>query len=221
MRLQQLRGLPEMRDFLLSGGQLYIATENRPFEEVARLYTAGHRHFAEKYVQQSVARFGPVRSEWKDMRLSCYGHLQTNKAGRAVHIYNGIESIGSERLAQHLRRCIDTSRDFSLGEILIQVNQGREPQKSGVWPEQAQRLIDHCRDIALPLVGLMSIPPCGQHPKPFFRELRALADSNRLEHCQMGMSDDWQQAISCGSTRIRLGRAIFGNKTSWNGLVKS
>lgn len=210
-----------MRGFISSGGQLFIATENRPIEEVKQLYRAGHRHFAEKYVQQSAARFGHVRSEWADLQLSCYGHLQTNKAGRAVHIYNGIESIGSERLALHLRHCIDTSGDVPLREILVQINQGRELQKSGVWPEQAQRLIDHCRDLALPLVGLMSIPPRDCDPQPFFRDLRALADSNRLEHCQMGMTDDWQQALSCGATRIRVGRAIFGKKVTVHGRFES
>lgn len=209
-----------MQGFLRSGGQLYIATENRSLDEVKQLYTAGHRHFAEKYVQQTAARFGHVRSDWADLHLSCYGHLQTNKAARAIGLYNNVESIGSERLALHLRHCLDRAGDVPLQEVLVQVNQGRESQKSGVWPEHAQRLIDLCRDLALPLVGLMSIPPRGQDPRPFFRDLRALADANRLPHCQMGMTDDWQQAVSCGATRIRLGRAIFGNKFYEDGRVE-
>lgn len=211
MRLELLREHPTMREFLRSGGQLFLASENRDVEIIAMLYDAGHRHFAEKFVMQTSARFGPLLATRPDLQLSCYGQLQTNKVRKAMQLFRTIESIGSERLALCLRQQMDALGDrVTVAQMFIQVNQGREPQKNGVWPENAQRLIDHCRDLALPITGLMTIPPRGQDPEPYFRSLRSLADANRLHHCQMGMTDDWQTAVRCGATRLRIGRGIFG-----------
>ena len=221
LRLEQLHRHPSMRDFLRNGGELYIATEYVTVDTFSLLYDAGHRHFAEKFVIPTSARFGPLMAQWKDLRLSCYGHLQTNKVRKALQLFHSIETISSESIALLVRQHLDVLGSAShVDQLLIQVNQGREPQKSGVWPENAQRLIDHCRDLALPIEGLMTIPPRGQDPLPYFRSLRALADSNGLHHCQMGMTDDWPQAVRCGATRVRIGRGIFGPKADDNGIVE-
>lgn len=220
IQLEQLYELRVMRQFLEGGGELYLATEHQTIATIAQLYSAGHRHFAEKYVMKATARFGPVLSSWTGVRLSCYGSLQTNKVKKALHLFQSIESIDSERLAQRIRACLDANGGDFLSELLIQINQGREVQKSGVWPENAQRLIDHCRHLALPVVGLMTIPPRHHDPEPYFRQLRTLADANQLHHCQMGMTDDWQQAVRCGATRIRIGRGVFGTKAPSNGIIK-
>ena len=199
-----------MSSFLQRGGELYIAIEKKPVTLINELYQAGHRHFSEKYVQGAGYQF-LLKKDTTDLRLNLYGHLQRNKAKKAVKRFGCVESVGSVRLASHLLSCMNNSEEGNLKEILVQVNQGKEPQKSGVLPEDAQYLIDQCIDMGLPLVGLMTIPPKGQNPIPFFKELRSLADRNNLEHCQMGMSEDWETAIRFGSTRIRLGRALFNS----------
>lgn len=91
------------------------------------------------------------------------------------------------------------------------MNTGKEPHKGGVYPEEAQGLIDLCFELNLQIAGLMAIPPKNENPAPHFRFLRKLADANLIRHCQMGMSDDWQIAIEEGASRIRAGRLIFGS----------
>lgn len=199
---------PTMKAFMHAGGELYVAIEKRPIALVDELFRMGHRHFSEKYVSGAGYQHLLLKNE-PDTQLHLYGHLQRNKAMRAVQSFNCIESVDSEGLALRLRHCIDTAESSRITEVMVQLNQGKEPQKTGVWPEHAQQLIDTCRDLNLPLCGLMTIPPLGEDPEPYFRALRALADHNRLEHCQMGMSDDWEAAVRFGATRIRLGRAVF------------
>ncbi len=209
-RLLELYEKPNIRSFLNSGGELHIAIERKPIPWVDELYEADHRFFSEKYVQG--IGYSRLLTKRNGVTLNLYGHLQRNKAKRAVECFDRIESVDSMRLADRIKDCMNNSQDMRLKEILVQVNLGKEIQKTGVLPENAQYLIDYCLGIGLPLVGLMTIPPRNQDPIPFFKELRQLADRNGLEHCQMGMSDDWQTAIRFGATRIRLGRAIFGNK---------
>lgn len=209
-RLFELYEKPNMRSFLHGGGELHIAIERKPISWVDELYEAGHRVFSEKYVQG--IGYPHLLTKGNGVTLNLYGHLQRNKVKRAVEYFDRIESVDSKRLADRISCCMNDSRSTRLKEILVQVNQDREPQKTGVLPEHAQQLIDHCLDIDLPLVGLMTIPPRNQDPIPFFRALRQLADRNGLEHCQMGMSDDWEAAIQWGATRLRLGRAVFNNQ---------
>jgi len=207
-RLERLRSDLRMRAFLASGGRLVVATEGRGVEEIGALVRAGHRDFGEKYVQELARKAGVLCTLDPRLRLTLFGRLQRNKAGAALRLADRIESFDRPRLAHRLRFLADTGT--RLPELLLQVNTGREPQKGGVLPEDADALIDLAQALGLPLCGVMGIPPRGEDPRPHFRFLRTLADRHHLPVRQMGMSDDWPEALDEGATAIRLGRAVFG-----------
>ena len=128
------------------------------------------------------------------------GHLQSNKAKDAVRIFDVIETVDSVELAQKVAAC----------NVLLQVNIGDEPQKSGIAPGDIEKVVKQIQSIGgIRLVGLMAIPPIGDS-RPYFRRLRQLRDQVGLEHLSMGMSEDFEAAIEEGSTMVRIGRAIFG-----------
>ncbi len=128
-------------------------------------------------------------------------------------MFDSVESIGRRSLALKIAGLLEEDSSISADSLFIQVNTGKEPQKSGVFPEKAQELIDLCLNLGIPVAGLMAIPPKHEDPVPHFRFLRKLADANNLKHCQMGMTGDWRIAIEEGATLIRIGRLIFGDKT--------
>ena len=200
---------PLITHFRQAGGEVYIATEHRDTREIMELYAAGHRFFAEKYVQEAARRLPDLRRDCPDIRINFFGHLQQNKAIRAMTMFDAIETIDRPALALRLRRLLDECPQVRTTDLFIQINTGREPQKSGALPEDAQALIDLCRRLQLPLTGLMAIPPRCADPAPHFKYVRNLANHNGLAKCQMGMSNDFAAAIQQGATAIRIGRAIF------------
>ncbi|MGH9457794.1 MAG: YggS family pyridoxal phosphate-dependent enzyme [Thermoanaerobaculia bacterium] len=177
---------------------------------------AGMRDLGENRVQEArekVAR-AAGRARWH-----LIGHLQSNKAKEAVALFDCIQTIDSEALAEKVgRHAEDAGKSL---DVLIQVNVGGEMQKSGVAPEEiaaVARAVDAHR--SLRLRGLMTIPPLlpGESVRPFFRTLRELRERARetwpgCRDLSMGMSDDFEVAIEEGATMIRLGRALFGERT--------
>ncbi len=201
------------REFISRGGTVTIASEGRAAGQISTLYDAGHRHFAEKFVQEAEKKTLFLRNRCPEISLSFYGHLQRNKCRRALQIFDSVESIGRGSLALKIASLLEEDPSISVDSFFIQLNTGKEPQKSGVFPEKAQELIDFCLNLDIPVAGLMAIPPKDEDPAPHFRFLRKLADANNLKHCQMGMSDDWRVAVEEGATLIRIGRLIFGEGT--------
>jgi uncharacterized pyridoxal phosphate-containing UPF0001 family protein len=198
----------EVRAFLRQGGEVFLATEGQSEASVRALMALGHRHFAEKYVQEAARKWPALRAETPGIRLSDFGRLQTNKVRPALALFDALESLDRPSLALSLWR----QRRGSHGPSLyVQVNTGKEPQKGGLAPEDVERFCAYCQDeLGLPLAGLMAIPPRAEAPRPHFELVRRLADAVGLEGCSMGMSDDYQVAIACGATAIRIGRAVFG-----------
>jgi pyridoxal phosphate enzyme (YggS family) len=198
-----------VRAFLDRGGRVFIATERQPAEAVELLVALGHRHFAEKYVQEAEAKWPPLRARSPDLTLHDFGRLQTNKVRRALRLFDAIESVDRPSLTSALARRM--GHGAGSPALYIQVNTGREVQKGGVLPEELERFSRLCRDDAgLSVAGLMAIPPRSEDPRFHFRLLRRMADRLNVEACCMGMSDDFEAAIDCGSTAIRIGRAVFG-----------
>ncbi|HYE50161.1 MAG TPA: alanine racemase [Azospirillaceae bacterium] len=197
---------PVVRRFTDGGGRVHLATERQPPERISLLAGMGHRHFAEKFVQEMAAKWQVLPRDGVTLHL--YGRLQTNKAAAALRLADLVESLDRQPLAAALARYLGAG-SRARGAYL-QVNTGLEPQKGGVAPEAAAGLLARCREtLPLPVVGVMAIPPRNQDPVPHFRWLRAFADAHGLEHCMMGMSDDHAAAIRCGATAIRIGRAVF------------
>ena len=170
---------------------------------------AGHRVFGENRVQELKQKWPPLREEFPDLDLHLIGPLQTNKLRDAVALADVIQSVDREKLAYALAR--EAEKCGRLPRLLIQVNTGEEAQKTDILPEQADHFIALCRDdLALPIDGLMAIPPANEEPSPHFALLGKIADRNNLSVKSMGMSGDYITAIHQGATHIRIGTAIFG-----------
>ena len=171
-------------------------------ERVDEAIAAGVTHIGENRVQEARDKKPQVRGA---ARWHLIGHLQSNKAKDAVRIFDVIETVDSVELAQKIARASDAARD-----VLLQVNVGDEPQKSGVATENVNNVVQQIREVdGVKLIGLMAIPPIGD-PRKHFRRLRELRDQVGLEQLSMGMSEDFEIAIEEGSTMVRIGRAIFG-----------
>jgi pyridoxal phosphate enzyme (YggS family) len=181
---------------------LAAVSKGQPLEKIREAFAAGQTLFAENYAQElrekSTALPG---AEWHFI-----GALQSNKARMVVGRAALIHTCDRISLARELSR-----RAEGVQRVLLEVNIGREPQKSGVLPEEAPGLLDAVR--ALPQLrceGLMCIPPAEGDPRPHFRALRELGEKLGLRELSMGMSADFEAAIEEGATIVRVGTAIFG-----------
>jgi pyridoxal phosphate enzyme (YggS family) len=180
-------------------------------------YRLGLTLFGENRVQEAKAKFEePLPS---DLRVNLIGHLQSNKARAAISVFDRIESVDRLSLIEALEK--EAARADTLVSVLLQVNIGREPQKSGCDPDEAAVLIDALgRAEHLRVDGLMAIAPIVAFPDealPWFRALRTLRDQLDRERpaidlsvLSMGMSGDFEAAIAEGATHVRIGSAIFG-----------
>lgn len=173
------------------------------------LLEAGHRDFGENRVQEAKAKWAALRGAYPDRKLHLIGPLQTNKVRDAVDLFDMIHSVDRLKLAESLKS--ELKKSGKAIQLFVQVNTGEEPQKAGIPPAEAVRFVRHCREtLALPIVGLMCIPPLGDDPALHFALLRKLAGQCGLPLLSMGMSDDYETAIRFGATHVRVGTAIFG-----------
>ncbi len=191
---------------------LVAVSKTQPAERVRDVLDAGQRVFGENRVQEAQARWAPLSEEFRGLELHLVGPLQTNKARGAVELFQVIHSLDRPRLAETLARL--AQQRGSSPDIFVQVNTGREPQKAGCLPEEADGFVARARDLGLPVLGLMCIPPDGEDPVPHFRMLRGMGERNGLSGLSMGMSGDFEAAVAEGSTHVRLGSAIFGARVS-------
>lgn len=174
-------------------------------------YDHGIRHFGENMVQEAQGKVAQLGSFRPYITWHMVGHLQSNKARKALEIFDIIHSVDSVRLAEILSR-----RAEKIVPILLQVNVSGEVTKSGFSTGEVADALRRISQLAnLRVVGLMTIAPLSAHPedvRPIFRRLRELRDRLGLEHLSMGMSGDFEVAIEEGATIVRIGRAIFGER---------
>lgn len=172
---------------------------------------AGHRVFGENRVQEAEGKWPALKRDFPDTRLHLIGPLQTNKVRPAVALFDVIETVDRPKLAAALAREFD--RSGRRLDCLVQVNTGAEPQKAGVMPEEADSFVERCRaEFALPVRGLMCIPPIDEEPSLHFALLREIARRHDLPWLSMGMSADYPVAIAFGATHVRVGTAVFGQR---------
>lgn len=189
---------------------LVAVSKTFPAEAVTAAFAAGVTDVGENRVQETRDKQPLVsgRGRWH-----LIGHLQSNKAKDAVRLFDMIQTVDSFALAEKIGRAAEG--EGKVQDVLVQVNIGREAQKSGAEIEQLPALVNAVKGLAsVRLRGLMAIPPVGSADavRTYFRELRTLRDSVGLEHLSMGMSEDFEVAIEEGSTLVRIGRAIFGSR---------
>lgn len=190
---------------------LTAVSKLQPDERVAAMLAAGQRVFGENRVQEAQTRWRERRAQVPGLQLRLIGPLQSNKAADAVALFDVIESLDRPKLAAALADA--TQRAARGPDVLVQVNTGEEPQKSGIAPAEADGFVRAVREVyGLPLRGLMCIPPATEPPGPHFALLAKIAARNGIAELSMGMSEDFETAIRFGATHVRLGSALFGNR---------
>jgi len=200
--------------------QLIAVSKKIGVVAIREAIACGQLAFGENYIQEAEQKWQELGG---DIRLHFIGHLQTNKAKVAARISSVIETVDSLKLAEALNRHLETL-DRTI-RILIQVNVGNDPNKSGVLPQDTEALLRQVRRLErLQVAGLMTIPPLADDPeatRPHFKTLRRLAEElavkglfhdNGHVELSMGMSDDFEIAIEEGATMVRIGTAIFGHR---------
>jgi hypothetical protein len=202
---------------------LVAVTKTVPPERLREAYDAGLRVFGENRIQEFAGKIDALH-DLSDAEWHMIGHLQTNKATKAVELFRHIDSVDSVRLAHKLNDAATEVRKRV--SVLIEINIGGENAKSGVAPDSAelQELLNSASELtALEFHGLMTVPPYNEDPersRPYFRQMRELFDqlasrnipAVRMEVLSMGMSHDFEVAIEEGSTCVRIGTAIFGER---------
>ena len=191
---------------------LVAVSKTHDQSSVREALSTGHRIFGENRVQEAAQKFPELRASFPDLKLHLIGPLQTNKVRDAVAIFDVIETVDRPRLLTVLSK--EANRIDRKIEFMVQVNTGEEPQKAGILPDEADRFIESCRAApGLSLRGLMCIPPADEEPAMHFALLAELAKRHDLDQLSMGMSADFETAIQFGATHVRVGTAIFGNRS--------
>lgn len=202
--------LKTIRDSIPSPVTLMAVSKTVEEARLREALAAGQRVFGENYVQEAKARWPKLKTEYPDVQLRLIGHLQSNKAQDAVDLFDRIDTLDRPGLAHALAKAMRKKDRFI--SCLIEVNIGDEPQKGGCVEADVERLLNLARQLCIPVDGLMCIPPHAQDPTPWFRKLAEMARQHSLKTISMGMSGDYQTAIACGTTEVRIGTAIFGER---------
>ena len=181
-------------------------------EYINPLITHGHIHFGENKVQEAISKWSQIKTENENLKLHMIGKLQSNKAKDAVKLFDYIHSLDSQKLADALaKHQINLNKNLN---YFIQVNIGNEIQKSGIPVGELDQFYNYCRnEINLNILGLMVIPPNDNNTEKYFKSMNELNKSLALQELSMGMSADYLEAVKHGSTFVRVGSSIFGERS--------
>ena len=181
-------------------------------DAIVPVIAAGQTVFGENRVQEAKAKWPPLRAQHPGLELHMIGPLQSNKARDAVALFDAIHSVDRASLCEALAKEIKRQERRPL--LFVEINTGAEAQKAGVLPQDADAFLARCRDHdGLEISGLMCIPPADEAPAPHFALTAKIAARNGLRLLSMGMSADYPVAIAMGATHLRIGSAIFGERT--------
>ncbi|MCY7280389.1 MAG: YggS family pyridoxal phosphate-dependent enzyme [Sphingomonas bacterium] len=186
---------------------LIAVSKTRPVDLIEPLIGAGQRDFGESRVQEAAAKWPALRAAHPDLRLHMIGQLQSNKAAEAVALFDTIHSLDRKSLLDALVGAGTRAGRFP--DCFVQVNVGEEDQKGGIALADLAAFLAMVRASPLPLAGLMCIPPAGLEPAPFFALLGELARRHDVTGLSMGMSTDYETAVTLGATHVRVGSALF------------
>lgn len=198
------------------GVRLLAATKSRSVDEILQAIEAGVDLIGENYVQEAARKYEKIgkRVEWHFI-----GHLQRNKVKRALEIFDVIETVDNVNLAKEINK--RAAQMDKIAFVMIEVNSAREPQKSGVMPENALDLADEIHSLDnVRLIGVMTMGPVVENPediRPYFRltkeifdELRYIYGDEQIKYLSMGMTDTWRIGVQEGANIVRIGTGIFG-----------
>jgi len=191
--------------------KILAATKSKPPNDIKQAIEAGIKIIGENYVQEAEEKYRELKEFLKENNISFHliGHLQSNKAKKAVEIFDCIETLDSIELAKKVN---ETSRQLNKNlNVFIEVNLGEE-QKSGISIKDVEYLVDYITSCSnLKLLGLMTIPQVGKEQESY-KMMKELKNKFNLNELSMGMSSDYKEAIANGSTLVRLGTILFGER---------
>ena len=190
-----------------------IIAVSKTFEinHIMPLVEYGHLDFGENRVQEAVEKWTEVKIKNEKVRIHLIGKLQTNKVKLALKIFDYIHSLDSEKLANKIAE--EQKKQNKTPKIFIQINLGKETQKSGIMKENLLDFYNYSKDLGLKIIGLMCIPPFENDSSKYFSMMTELNDSINLKELSMGMSSDYLSALEYNSTYLRIGSNIFGQRS--------
>ena len=191
---------------------IVVISKTFSLEKIRPLLDNGHVHFGENKIQEAESKWLEIKNFNKNLQLHMVGRLQSNKAKKAVKLFNFIHSLDSEKLALKLSQSEKELNKKT--KLFIQVNLGEETQKTGIDLKYLDNFYNYCtNDLLLNIIGLMCLPPVNLNSDKYFKILKKLAVKLNLKQLSMGMSSDFEKAIINGSTYLRLGTAILGERS--------
>ena len=179
-------------------------------DHIMPLIDHGHLDYGENKVQEAIEKWTDIKNKNKNIKLHLIGGLQTNKVKLAVRIFDYIHSLDSKKLADKISYQLKEQNMET--KIFIQVNLGKEKQKSGINEEELFDFYKYCKGLNLNIIGLMCIPPFNQDSEKYFLRMQELNKKIGLKELSMGMSADYISAIKYDSTFVRIGSEIFGQR---------
>ena len=189
--------------------ELVAVSKKKTVNDIQIIIDQGHISFGENQTQEIESKWPLLKSNQPNLKLNFIGSIQSRKAESIYEHCDVIHSLDRIKIVKIFNK-LEKSKKI-IREYFIQINTGNEAQKSGVMMKEADEFISQClREYGLKIIGLMCIPPVDDDPKKHFLDLKALADNFNLQKLSMGMSNDYDVAIACGATHIRVGTQIFG-----------
>ena len=190
---------------------IIVVTKTFSLNQITPLIESGHIHFGENKIQEAESKWIGVKKQFSNLQLHMVGKLQTNKVKKAVKIFDYIHSLENAKLAlkifQHEKELNKKIKLF------IQVNLADENQKSGILLNDLNNFYYYCtKELSLNVIGLMCLPPVESSSQEYFKILKNVAEKLDLKDLSMGMSSDFEEAIIHGSTYLRLGTIILGER---------
>jgi pyridoxal phosphate enzyme (YggS family) len=193
---------------------LIVVSKTFLISHIKPIIDVGHIHFGENRVQESITKWSDLLKVNHNLKLHLIGKLQTNKVVEAIKHFSFIHSLDSEKLA--LKISIEEKNFNKKLNYFIQINIGQENQKSGISIEDSSKFINFCKsELKINVIGLMCLPPMAEDPKKYFSNLKKIANNNQLFNLSMGMSNDYLEALKCGSNYLRIGSAILGDRKNY------
>ena len=221
-----MENIKKNRDFLLSNietkhknsffsndkvPKLVAVSKKQDDYKIDNAIDCGQKYFAENRVQEALVRWQKRIEKNKNLELRLIGPLQTNKVKISLSLFDIIETVDREKLANEIAKNFDNNTKTK--SFYVQVNTGNESQKNGINPLEADSFIKYCiNDLNLPIEGLMCIPPINEEPSLHFSLLKKIASRNNLSELSMGMINDYEVAIKFGATSVRVGSLLFGKR---------
>ena len=193
--------------------QIIVITKTFPIDNVVPLIEDGHIHYGENKIQEAEKKWLSIKKKYKNLNLHMVGKLQSNKAKKAVDLFDYIHSLDNEKLALKISQYQkEVNKDVKL---FIQVNIANEKQKSGITMHNLKKFYEYCvNDLSLNVIGLMCLPPMDDNSDRYFKLLKKNSDDLNLKELSMGMSSDFDNAVINGSTFLRLGTIIMGERNT-------